>query len=57
MQDEPRQRNDPPEQHRSPLDQERFEMLWHLALDGDESAIAGLWHEFQFDFQSGSSDR
>ena len=36
------------------MDNPRFNQLLALAEDGDSSAIADLWHEFNFDFYSDS---
>jgi hypothetical protein len=33
----------------------RFSQLLQLAKDGDESAVASLWWEFEFDFHAEGS--
>ena len=34
------------------MDNPRFAQLLQLAKDGDESAVASLWWEFEFDFHA-----
>jgi len=41
---------------RSHLDfnEQRFEQLFQLSQEGNEEAVADLWHEFAFDFEKQS---
>lgn len=46
-----RHTNQQPVQNTLDENQQRFEQLRLLAQQGDETAIADLWHEFAFDFE------